>query len=92
MGMGIWHLGFKNQNSIARKRMSIIYNEFTKRVWIHVTECVECPDGECISGTISLVLDREDFKRLLETLEEVYKEVCKDGEMDCKSKGVIRDD
>jgi len=90
MGMGIWHLGFKNQNSIARKRMSIIYNEFSKRVWIHLTETFECPEGECISGTISLVLDREDFKRLLETLEEVYREVCKDGEK--KSKGVIRDD
>ena len=92
MAKGIWYFGSKNQNGIARKRMSIIYNEFRKRVWIHLTETFECPDGECISGTISLVLDREDFKRLLETLEEVYKEVCKDGEMDCKGKGVIRDD
>ena len=90
MANGVWHLGFKNQNSIARKRMSIIYNEHMEKISIHVTECFECPDGECISGTISLVLDREDFKRLLETLEEVYREVCKDGEK--KSKEVIRDD
>ena len=80
MAKGIWYLEFKNQNGITRKRMSIIYNEHMEKISIHVTECFECPDGECISGTISFVLDREDFKRLLETLEEVYKEVCKNGE------------
>jgi len=76
MAKGIWYLEFKNQNGITRKRMSIIYNEHMEKISIHVTECFECPDGECIS----FVLDREDFKRLLETLEEVYKEVCKNGE------------
>ena len=80
MANGVWYIKFKGLNGFVSKDMWITYNEFSKKVGIHLTECVECPDGECISGTISLVLDREDFKRLLETLEEVYREVCKDGE------------
>jgi len=74
MGKETWYLEFNGPNGIIKKSMVIIFNPRTKLVSIHTTGHFRGLDGEGISGTVSLLLDKEDMKRLLETLMEVYRE------------------
>lgn len=74
MGKWVWYLEFNGPNGLIERSMVIVINSRTKLVSIHTTGHFRGLDGEGISGTVSLLLDKEDMKRLLETLMEVYRE------------------